>query len=191
MQPMATRAPSKRSASRAGPHPPGGKSAATSSEQTPPESIVTPVRVAGIGASAGGLEAFIDLVSAMPVDTGLALVLIQHLDPRHHSMLVDILAGATAIPVREVVDGMRIERDHIYVIPPDTEMTIQNHVLRLAPRTQKVPPRTLDTFFFSLAQDRGNSSIGVVLSGNDADGTRGLQAIHDAGGTTFAQSPES
>lgn len=152
---------------------------------------VTAIRVVGIGASAGGLDAFIELVSALPVETGLAFVLIQHLDPHHHSMLVDILAGATAIPVQEVTDGLLIERDRIYVIPPDTEMTIQADVLHLVPRAPKVPHRPLDCFFFSLAHDRTNDAIGVVLSGNDADGARGLQAIHDAGGITFAQNLES
>jgi two-component system CheB/CheR fusion protein len=147
--------------------------------------------VVGVGASAGGLDAFIDLVSAVPAGSGLALVLIQHLDPRHDSLLVDILAGAAAIPVQEVVDGMRIERDHVYVIPPDAEMTVEGGLLRLLPRNTEVPHRPLDSFFRSLAQDRGSGAIGVVLSGNDADGALGLQAIHDAGGTTFAQSPES
>jgi two-component system CheB/CheR fusion protein len=149
------------------------------------------VRIVGVGASAGGLDAFLDLVSAIPVDTGLAFVLIQHLDPRHDSMLAGILAGATAIPVQEVVDGMRIERDHVYVIPPDTQLTVQGDVLRLVPRTPKVPHRPLDSFFCSLAEDRKGDAIGVVLSGNDTDGALGLQAIHDAGGITFAQSPDS
>ncbi|HEX2835367.1 MAG TPA: CheR family methyltransferase [Thermoanaerobaculia bacterium] len=155
------------------------------------ERDVTTVRVVGIGASAGGLDAFLDLVSPMPVDTGLAFVLIQHLDPSHDSMLVDILAGATAIPVREVTDGMQIERNHIYVIPPDTKMTIESNVLHLTPRTPEMPQRPLDTFFYSLAQDRESGAIGVVLSGNDADGSLGLQAVRDAGGITFAQSPET
>src|SRR5688572_17117011 len=152
---------------------------------------VAAVRVAGIGASAGGLEAFIDLVSAIPADTGLALVLIQHLDPRHDSMLVGILAAATAIPVDEVVDGMTIERNHIYVIPLDKQLTVEGNVLRLVPRTAKVPHRPLDSFLCSLALDRKGEAIGVVLSGNDADGALGLQAIRDAGGTTFAQTPDS
>ena len=169
---MATRVPSKR--------------------PVPPTNIaVAAVRIVGIGASAGGLDAFLELVSAIPAETGLAFVLIQHLDPRHHSMLVDILAGATAIPVQEVVDGMRVERDHVYVIPPDTEMTVQGDVLRLVPRTPKVPHRPLDSFFCSLADDRQSDAIGVVLSGNDADGALGLQAIRDGGGITFAQSPAS
>ena len=169
---MATRAPSKQST-------------------LPAKRDAAVVRVVGIGASAGGLEAFLELVSALPVESGLAFVLIQHLDPRHDSLLVDILAGATAIPVQEVADGMRIERDHLYVIPPDTEMTVQGDVLRLLPRMPKVPHRPLDNFFCSLAQDRESDAIGVVLSGNDADGALGLQAIHDAGGITFAQSLES
>lgn len=158
---------------------------------SPPTGHAGTVRVVGIGASAGGLDAFTDLVSAIPAETGLAFVLIQHLDPRHVSLLAEILAGATKIPVQEVVDGMSVERDHIYVIPPDTEMTIDGDVLRLVPRTPKVPHRPLDSFFCSLALDRESDAIGVVLSGNDADGTFGLQAIRDSGGTTFAQSPES
>ena len=152
---------------------------------------VTAVRVVGIGASAGGLDAFIDLLSALPIDTGFAFVLIQHLDPHHDSMLVDILAGATANRVLTVVDGMHVERNHVYVIPPDAEMTIEGSVLRLMPRTAKVPHRPLDSFFFSLAQDRKDDAIGVVLSGNDTDGAFGLQTIRDAGGMTFAQSPET
>ena len=149
------------------------------------------VRIAGIGASAGGLDAFRELVSAIPPDTGLAFVLIQHLDPRHNSMLTDLLAGTTAMPVQEVTDGMRIERDHIYAIPPDAEMTVNDDVLHLLPRTPAVPHRPLDNFFCSLAADRKDGAIGVVLSGNDADGALGLQAIRDAGGITFAQDPAS
>jgi len=169
---MATRSPSNRS--------------------LPPTKVgAAAVRIVGVGASAGGLDAFLAIVSALPVDTGLAFVLIQHLDPRHASMLAGILAGATTLPVLEVVDGMRIERDHVYVIPPDTEMTIHGDLLRLAPRTPAVPHRPLDGFFCSLAQERGTGAIGVVLSGNDTDGSLGLQAIHDAGGITFAQSPDS
>src|SRR5712692_9558271 len=154
---MAPRTPSKRSARHAAlpsTSPPRHDDAGTPQVQLTPDPSVALVRVVGIGASAGGLDAFIDLLSAIPVETGLAFVLIQHLDPRHESMLVDILAGAAAIPVQEVVDGMRIERDHIYVIPPDAQMTVRDQVLRLVPRTPKVPHRPLDSFFCSLAQDR-------------------------------------
>ena len=191
---MATRTPSKRPARHAAlpsASPPRDDNTGAPEEQLTSARGVAAARVVGIGASAGGLEAFTELVSAIPVKTGLAFVLIQHLDPRHRSMLVDILGRETAIPVQEVVDGMRIERDHIYAIPPDTQLTIQGEILRLVPRAPKVPHRPLDTFFCSLARDRKSDAIGVVLSGSDADGAFGLQAIHDAGGITFAQSPES
>lgn len=191
---MATRTPSRRPVKNSAPpsaSPPHADRARGPETELTSDRGVVAVRVVGIGASAGGLEAFTELVSAIPVETGMAFVLIQHLDPRHHSMLVDLLSRETAIPVQEVVDGMRIERDHIYVIPPDTQLTVRDDVLRLQPRTPKVPHRPLDTFFGSLAKDRRRGAIGVVLSGNDADGASGLQAIHDAGGITFAQSPES
>src|ERR1043165_1496566 len=158
---------------------------------TRPQQGPASARAVAIGASAGGLDAFIELVSALPADTGLAFVLIQHLDPHHQSMLVDILTRTTSIPVQEVTDGVRVERNHIYVIPPDAQMTIEGDVLRIGPRAPKVPHRPLDCFFESLARARGNGAIGVVLSGNDTDGARGLQAIRDSGGITFAQIPES
>ncbi|HEX6161396.1 MAG TPA: chemotaxis protein CheB [Thermoanaerobaculia bacterium] len=149
------------------------------------------IRVVGIGASAGGLDAFIDLISAIPPGTGLAFVLIQHLAPTHESMLAGILARSTAIPVQEIEDRVRIEPDHVYVIPPDRELRIRDGRLRLTARDPKVPHRPLDSFFRSLADERKSEAIGIVLSGNDSDGALGLQAIRDRGGITFAQSPES
>jgi two-component system CheB/CheR fusion protein len=160
-------------------------------EKTREQVATAAARVVAVGASAGGLEAFIDLLSAIPAQTGLAFVLVQHLNPRHESMLAGILTRAAAIPVQQVTDGMRIERDHVYVIPPDREMTIAEGILRLAPRAPEVPHRPLDNFFRSLANDQESRAIGVVLSGNDADGSGGLQAIRDAGGITFAQDTES
>ncbi|HEX7421764.1 MAG TPA: chemotaxis protein CheB [Thermoanaerobaculia bacterium] len=156
-----------------------------------PAAAAVAARVVAVGASAGGLDAFIDLLSSIPAQTGLAFVLVQHLDPRHESMLAGILARAAAIPVQQVTDGMRIERDHVYVIPPDREMTVSEGILRLDPRTSEVPHRPLDSFFRSLANDQESRAIGVVLSGNDADGSAGLQAIRDVGGITFAQDPAS
>ena len=191
---MATRAPSKRRGKSAAVElatPRRAGQAGGSDEPLASDPGTATVRVVGIGASAGGLDAFIELLSAIPTDTGLAFVLIQHLDPHHHSMLVNILSRATALPVQEVVEGMRIEGDQVYVIPPDTQMTVEGDLLRLAPRTSKVPHRPLDKFFRSLAEDRKSGAIGVVLSGSDTDGALGLQAIHDQGGITFAQSPES
>jgi two-component system, chemotaxis family, CheB/CheR fusion protein len=148
--------------------------------------------VVGIGASAGGLEAFRLLLGELPVNTGFAFVLIQHLDPRHESSLSEILGRAIAMPVSEVSDGIAVEGNHVYVIPPNTEMTIANRVLKLSPRRQ-TPGSALpiDYFFRSLAADCGDRSIGVVLSGGGSDGALGLQAIKEAGGVTFAQDPST
>jgi two-component system, chemotaxis family, CheB/CheR fusion protein len=148
--------------------------------------------VVGIGASAGGLEAFTQLLSHLPIDTGMAFALVQHLDPSHKSLLSEILSRTTQMPVREVQDGMVVEPNHVYVIPSNTMMTSAQGVLRLTPRKK---PRgvnmSIDGFFYSLAEDRGSKAIGIVLSGADGDGSKGLEAIKVAGGITFAQSEDS
>jgi two-component system, chemotaxis family, CheB/CheR fusion protein len=144
--------------------------------------------IAGIGASAGGLEAFTELVKHLPSDTGMSFILVQHLDPAHESALPQILARATSLPVREITDQLAVEPDHIYVIPRDTSLRITDGILRLGPRQKiRVPHRPIDTFFESLAQDRRNRAIGIVLSGTASDGTQGLEAIKAEGGITFAQ----
>ncbi|MEA5617920.1 chemotaxis protein CheB [Cronbergia sp. UHCC 0137] len=144
--------------------------------------------IVGIGASAGGLEAFTELLSHLPTDTGMAFVLVQHLSPHQKSLLTDILSRSTEMAVTEIQDGMPVEPNHVYVIPPNSQMTIANGVLKLSP-LEKVRgmPVTVDIFLISLAQERGNKAIGVVLSGGDGDGTRGLETIKGAGGITFAQ----
>jgi two-component system CheB/CheR fusion protein len=150
------------------------------------------VPVVGIGASAGGLEAFRLLLGGLPADTGLAFVLIQHLDPSHHSSLSEILQRATAMPVTDAADGMAVAPDHVYAIPANTELTIANRVLRLSPRSQIARPHmAIDHFLQSLAQDCGSQAIGVILSGAGSDGSLGLQAVKEAGGVTFAQEPAS
>jgi two-component system CheB/CheR fusion protein len=141
----------------------------------------------GIGASAGGLEAFTQLLSFLPSDTGMAFVLVQHLDPNHKSLLTEILSRSIAMPVREVQDSMAVEPDNVYVIPPNRTMKIAHGSLHLSPRAKM----TIDEFFFSLATERGGKAIGVILSGGDADGSLGLEAIKEAGGITFAQSENS
>jgi two-component system, chemotaxis family, CheB/CheR fusion protein len=148
--------------------------------------------IVGIAASAGGLEAFTELLKHLPTDTGMAFVLIQHLDPNHKSLLTEILARTTQMPVSEVTDGMEVEPNHVYIIPPNTKMILSQGVLQLTPR-EKTYGKYLpaDTFFVSLAADRGVKSIGVVLSGSDGDGSQGLIAIKDAGGVTFAQTEGS
>ena len=148
--------------------------------------------VVGIGASAGGLEAFSELLRQLPEKTGMAFVLVQHLDPKHSSDLREILSRTTRIPVSEVTDGTVVQPDHVYVIPPNTNMAIRNGVLRLAARVltrgQHMP---IDHFLSSLAEDRGNLAISVILSGTASDGTEGSRAIKVAGGITFAQDEKS
>lgn len=144
--------------------------------------------VVGIGASAGGLEALGELLNALPSDTGMAFVLIQHLDPRHTSALAGLLGQRTELPVLEVTDGTVARPNRVYVIPPNAKMTIARGVLSLTPRPEggeRYMP--IDSFFCSLAEDQKSNGIGVILSGAASDGTLGLKAIKSEGGITFAQ----
>jgi two-component system CheB/CheR fusion protein len=144
--------------------------------------------VVGVGASAGGLEAFTALLKALPADTGMSFVLVQHMDPTHESMLPRLLAKATPMPVHEVSDGMAVEPNHVYVIPSNAGMTISEGVLRLAARREGAGKNLrIDDFFYSLAEDLKSAAIGVILSGTASDGTLGLKAIKAEGGITFAQ----
>ena len=150
------------------------------------------VPVVGIGASAGGLEAFSQLLKHLPLDTGLAFVLVQHLDPNHESMLTGILSRETRMPVEEVRDGTTVKPNRVYVIPPNTSMTISGQVLRLKPREQVSGPHMpIDHFLRSLAESCKNKAIGVILSGTGSDGALGLEAIKAEGGIIFAQDAES
>src|SRR4029434_6453982 len=144
--------------------------------------------VVGIGASAGGLEAFTELLKNLPLDTGMGFVLVQHLDPHHESALADLLSRATSMPVREVTNNLRVEANHIHVIPPNTNLSIAQGVLKLQPREQsRTPTRSIDSFFESLAEDQRERAIGVILSGTATDGTVGMEAVKAKGGITFAQ----
>jgi len=145
--------------------------------------------IVGVGASAGGLEAFTQFLKHLPSDTGMGFVLVQHLDPVHESALTEILSRATAMLVHEVTNNLRVEPNHVYVIPPNTAMEISQGVLKLRPRDQQArgAQHSIDAFFESLALDRGERAIGAVLSGTAADGTLGLEAIKAEGGITFAQ----
>jgi two-component system CheB/CheR fusion protein len=148
--------------------------------------------VVGIGASAGGLEAFKQLLERLPVDTGMAFVLVQHLDPAHESILTKLLSRSARMPVSEVQDGVAVAPDHVYVIPRNTSMTIEGGVLRLRPRQEeRRQHRPIDSFLQSLAEDQNTRAIGVILSGMATDGTLGLEAIKAEGGITFAQKPRS
>src|SRR5437870_9419308 len=151
-----------------------------------------PLSVVGIGASAGGLEAFEQLLRALPADTGLAYVMVQHLAPRYESMLSELLGKATVMPVVEVKQGMKVQANHVYVIPPNADMSISDGRLHLSPLTPNRALRMpIDLFLRSLADVYQGRSIGVILSGTASDGTLGLQAIKAMGGVTFAQDENS
>ena len=156
----------------------------TNSEQSFP--------VVGVGASAGGLEAFTELLSHLPIATGMAFVLIQHLEPNQPSALSEIMARATPMPVNVAADGLMVAPNQVYVIPPNRVMTIAAGCLRLRPRhADEIINRVVDIFFESLAEERGNQAIAIVLSGYGDDGTLGIEAIKAAGGITMAQTAAS
>jgi two-component system, chemotaxis family, CheB/CheR fusion protein len=144
--------------------------------------------IVGVGASAGGLEAFTHLLKHLPLDTGFGFVLVQHLDPQHESALTQLLKRATAMPVHEVTNNLRVEPNQVYVIPPNANLGIARGVLKLNPRPQnRGAHHPIDAFLEALAQDQGERAIGVILSGTATDGTLGLEAIKAEGGITFAQ----
>ncbi len=144
--------------------------------------------IVGIGASAGGLEAFTRLLQHLPADTGMGFVLVQHLDPVHESALTKLLSKATSMPVREVTNNARVEPNRVYVIPPNTSLVIAEGTLKLLPRKKtNGQHRPIDYFYQSLAEDQRERAISVILSGTASDGTLGCEAIKAEGGITFAQ----
>ncbi|TXD85227.1 PAS domain S-box protein [Subsaximicrobium wynnwilliamsii] len=147
--------------------------------------------IVGIGASAGGLDAFKKLLSAIPESSGMAYVLVQHLDPSHESMLPEILQRVTKIPVHEITEDMHLAPEHIYIIPSNKILTSTDGVLQLAPRDKKILNLSIDIFFTSLAEVHKEFAIGVILSGTGKDGTEGLKAIKEHGGISIAQDMES
>ena len=148
--------------------------------------------VVGIGASAGGLDTFKRLLKAIPDNSGMAYIFVQHLDPTHESILADLLQRVTRIPVLEVTDNIKVAPDHIYIIPANKLLTATDGVLKLnarPPKNQRCMP--IDLFFASLAEVHQSHAIGVILSGTGTDGTLGLKAIKDHGGVTIAQDQHS
>jgi two-component system CheB/CheR fusion protein len=159
-------------------------------EAKAPAARKTPCPVVGIGASAGGLDAFQAFFRAMPEETGMAFVLVQHFDPRHETLMPEILARHTSMPVSLVSDETRVQTDHVYVIPPNATLTIDDCTLRVTKPERSRGRRTpIDSFFLSLAEDQGDDAVGVILSGTGTDGTLGLKAIKEHGGLTLVQSP--
>ena len=157
-----------------------------------PRSRAAGFPIVGIGASAGGLEALELFLGKVPEGSGMAFVVVQHLDPTHKAMMVELLQRSTTMQVIQVKDRTRVRPDCVYVIPPNKDMSILHGALHLLPRS---PPRGLrlpiDFFFRSLADDRQNQSIGVILSGMGSDGTLGLRAIKEKAGVVFVQEPAS
>jgi two-component system, chemotaxis family, CheB/CheR fusion protein len=169
---------------------PAKKSSLPPSRPEPPKADSFPI--AGIGASAGGLEAFKELLTNLRADAGMAYVLVPHLDPDHQSVLTEILSRFTKIPVVEVLNGIPVKRDCIYVIPPNKTMGIAGGKFVLLQReVSHTPHLPIDYFLTALANDCGDQAIGVILSGTASDGTQGCTAIKVAGGITFAQDQKS
>src|SRR5262249_4508473 len=147
-----------------------------------------PLHVVGIGASAGGLDALERFFDSLPLETGAAFVLVQHLSPDFKSLMSELLARHTRLPIQLVEDGMQVEADHVYLIPPKKEMIIAGGRLLLSDRERQGElALPIDTFFRSLAQDCAERAIAVVLSGSGSDGSRGVKAVHLAGGLVIVQ----
>ncbi len=147
---------------------------------------VQPKFIVGIGGSAGALNAYKGLLDAMPPDTGMAFVVISHMLPTAHSQLTKILSRHTEMSVLLASDGMSIHTNHVYVMPPDSDLTVENYKLKLiSPRIGR--NKQVDIFFISLAKAMGVRAVGIVLSGYDGDGTEGCKQIKAKGGKTFAQ----
>ncbi len=144
--------------------------------------------IVGIGASAGGVEALEAFFAAMPAESGMAFVVVTHLDPKHESWLAEIIGRRTTMPVTAARDGDEVAPQRVYVLPPGVIMTIEGGHLRLRGRTAGISERApIDIFFSSLAEDQGEDAVGIVLSGGGSDGTLGITAIKEHGGLTLAQ----
>ena len=147
---------------------------------------VQPIFIVGIGGSAGALNAYKALLNAMPPDTGMAFVIISHMNPTAHSELAEILQRHTKMSVTVASEAMPILENHVYVIPPDSDLTIANyHFIVISPRTGR--QKQVDLFFTSLANEMGVRAVGIILSGYDGDGTEGCKHIKSNGGITFSQ----
>ncbi|MDT7827611.1 chemotaxis protein CheB [Pricia sp. S334] len=145
----------------------------------------------GVGASAGGVDSFKKFLGAIPDNSGMAYILVQHLSPSHDSILPEILRRTSRLPVQEISDDCHLEADHVYVIPENKLLEVTDHSLNLVPREEGQHHMPIDKFFGSLARRHGKLAVGVVLSGTANDGTAGLREIKEHGGITFAEDPES
>ena len=158
---------------------------------TPAKEYAAPLSIVAIGASAGGLEATSRLFDALPATTGMAFIVVQHLEPSHRSLMVELLAGHTAMPVAEASDGCLLAADHVYVIPPGHYLSVSAGALHLsAPDARHGARLPIDHLLKSLAKSCGQQTVAVILSGTGADGSGGLSALRAAGGLAIAQAPD-
>ncbi|CAN5333215.1 hypothetical protein BH11BAC5_BH11BAC5_40830 [soil metagenome] len=147
---------------------------------------VQPKFIVGIGGSAGALNAYKALLDALPDDTGMAFVIISHMNPTAHSELAKILQRHTKMTVTVASEAMPVLANHVYVIPPDSDLTMENYRFKvISPRIGR--NKQIDLFFISLADAMGTRAVGIILSGYDGDGTEGCKHIKANGGKTFAQ----
>ncbi len=178
----------RKSVARVAPKPVARSAAPADSLATATATSSAPL-IVGIGASAGGLNAFKGFFAAMPADSGMAFVLVQHLDPNHKSILAELIGRQTTMTVLDAQHGAVVAANCVYIIPPDTTLTIVGGALQIE---QPAPPRQrrfpIDTFFSSLAEDQGDNAVCIVLAGTGSDGTIGLKMIKEHGGLAFAQS---
>ncbi len=151
-----------------------------------------PQAIVGIGSSAGGLEALCQFFSAMSTDSGMAFILVCHLDPHHDSMMPDLLSKQTRMTVKQIIDNQMIAANHVSIIPPNKELAIFNNRLQLLPRKKGDGNYwPIDAFLRSLARDQGAKAVGIILSGTGSDGTLGIKAIKEAGGLVIVQDKDS
>jgi two-component system, chemotaxis family, CheB/CheR fusion protein len=144
--------------------------------------------IVGIGASAGGFEAFQHFLRQLPVDIGMAFIFVQHLNPQHESHLTELLTRCTTMPILEGMQGVSVRPNHVYVIPHNSNMAIIQSKIHIRPREEsRVPHLPVDFLFRSLAQDQQSRAIGVILSGSGSDGALGVCEIKAVDGITFAQ----
>jgi two-component system, chemotaxis family, CheB/CheR fusion protein len=155
------------------------------------DSLPTPLLIIGLGASAGGVKVLQDFFDAMPPDSGMAFVVVMHLSPDHQSSLPMILQQRTTMPVLMVTEGMSLEADHVYVIPPNTHLSLDGGRLHLLQPQQPAGRRiAIDLFFRSLSVNYGPRAVAIILTGTDSDGVIGIKHIKEQGGLTIAQDPQ-
>src|SRR5689334_6182142 len=156
-----------------------------------PTGVSVDFPVVALGASAGGLDAFKKVLDALPANSGMAFVLIQHLDPTHESLMVDLLTGHTPMKVLQATDRMQLARDRVYLIPPGAYLAIEDGTLRLSkPRERHGARMPFDFFLRSLTEECGERDICAILSGTGTDGSLGLKAVKEKGGLVIVQDPE-